>query len=184
MQGKASTLIICWQLAYIIETSGYFYYLHRSFSVASYLGYMTFLLHSKKKTFLSVLRLPADPYIISTSRPIIIIILQSNTWTICSLPLNWFPSGAVSFGHNTGRSSAHSSRRIALSNLNWLIDSCHHVPANALCLWTHALFELHHLQCLLIPLKQPLFLMVSLHHFGHIYSCNSRHMGVLIVHQC
>ena len=38
--------------------------------------------------------------------------------------------------------------------------SCHHVPANPLYLWTHTLFQLHHLQCLPIPLKQPLFLMV------------------------
>ena len=61
--------------------------------------------------------------------------------------------------------------------------SCHHVPANPLSLWTHVLFQLHHLQCLPIPLKQPLFLMhciilaYALQHFAHAFIST-----VLIVH--
>jgi len=58
---------------------------------------------------------------------------------------------------NAGRSSAQCSRRIALKSGWWA--SCHHVPANPLYLWTHALFELHRLESLLIPLKHSLFLI-------------------------
>ena len=83
---------------------------------------------------------------------------------------------------NAGCSSAHSSRRIALKTTDeTVVIMCQQI----LCLLTQAFFQLHHLQCLPIPLKQPLFLMVciaTLCACFYIHSCNCRHMCVLIVH--
>ena len=87
-------------------------------------------------------------------------------------------------GSSAGRSSAHSSRRIAFKTADEpVVIMCQQI----LSLLTHALFQLHHLQSLPIPLKQPLFLMLciaTLCACFYIHSCNCRHMGVLIVHQC
>ena len=74
----------------------------------------------------------------------------------------------------------------ALGNLKWLmsqLSSC----ASKSSLSLNTFFVLHHLQCLIILLKQPLLLMVfsaPLCACFYIHLCNCRHVGVLIVHQC
>ena len=68
--------------------------------------------------------------------------LNSSVHITCGTSSAW-PLAALR--SNAGRSSAHSSRRIALKTAD---ESVVIMCQQMLCLLTHVLFQLHHLQCL------------------------------------
>ena len=81
------------------------------------------------------------------------------------------PSVHITCGHKQGMAPRFVALQCRLQLCAQFQEDCpqngwwasyHQVPANPLCPWTQAFFKLHYLQCLVILLKQPLFLIVCI----------------------